>query len=77
MARQALRVDAVDISAVGVGKARQLARDADVEVDYSVCDCGAWEWRCETYDVVAAIFIQFAAPAFMLRSAFGSLEIPQ
>jgi len=71
MARQGLLVDAFDISTVGVAKARQLARDAGVEVGYSVCDCSAWQWQDDTYDVVAAIFVQFADPALRARLFAG------
>jgi SAM-dependent methyltransferase len=71
MARQGLLLDAFDISTVGVAKARQLALAAGVEVDYSVCDCSAWQWQDETYDVVAAIFIQFADPALRERLFSG------
>lgn len=62
LARQGLRVDAFDISSAGVDKARALAREAGVEVDYRVCDCAAWDWQPGSYDVIVAIFIQFAAP---------------
>lgn len=63
LARQGLRVEAFDISSVGVDKARALARDAGVEVSYRVCDCETWDWEAGGYDVIAAIFIQFADPA--------------
>lgn len=71
MARQGLEVDAFDISAVGAAKARQLARDAGVEVNYSVCDCSAWRWDEAAYDVVAAIFVQFADPALRAQLFTG------
>lgn len=67
LARQGLRVDAFDISPVGVGKARALAHAAGVEIDYRVCDCEAWDWQAGVYDVIAAIFIQFAAPPLRKR----------
>lgn len=67
LARQGMQVDAFDISAVGVDKARTLARNAGVEVDYRVCDCEAWAWKAGAYDVIAAIFIQFAAPPLRSR----------
>jgi SAM-dependent methyltransferase len=63
LARQGLRVQAFDISAVGVAKARRLAADAGVEVDHRVCACDAWPWAAATHDAVVAIFIQFADPA--------------
>jgi 2-polyprenyl-3-methyl-5-hydroxy-6-metoxy-1,4-benzoquinol methylase len=71
MAKHGLLVDAFDISAVGVAKARQLALAAGVEVDYTVCDCSAWQWQDKTYDVVAAIFIQFADPELRERLFAG------
>jgi 2-polyprenyl-3-methyl-5-hydroxy-6-metoxy-1,4-benzoquinol methylase len=62
LARQGLRVDAFDISEVGVAKARRLAADSGVAVDYSVADCDHWAWPAATYDAVVAIFVQFADP---------------
>lgn len=62
-----LEVDAFDISPVAVDKARRLARDAGVSVDYRVSDCDAWDWIPASYDVVVAIFIQFAGPALRAR----------
>lgn len=67
LARQGLQVDAFDVSSVGVEKARAFAREAGVEVDYRVCDCDAWDWQAGAYDVIAAIFIQFADPAMRSR----------
>jgi cyclopropane fatty-acyl-phospholipid synthase-like methyltransferase len=67
LARQGLRVDAFDISSVAVDKARKLASVAGVEVDYRVCDCESWHWEAGAYDVIAAIFIQFAAPSLRSR----------
>ena len=72
LARQGLLVDAFDISPVGVAKAQQLARDAGVEVALRVSDCDAWDWQAEAYDVVAAIFVQFAAPP-MRRRLFANM----
>lgn len=67
LARQGLRVDAFDVSAVAVEKACKLAREAGVAVDYRVADCEDWGWQEGAYDVVAAIFIQFAGPAARSR----------
>jgi SAM-dependent methyltransferase len=63
LARQGLRVTAFDFSPVGVEKARALARAAGVEVDYRQSDIFEWDWSAAEYDVVVAIFFQFAAPA--------------
>ncbi len=62
LAQQRHRVDAFDIAANGVAKARKLAADAGVSVNYSVADCDAWAWPADTYDAVLAIFVQFADP---------------
>lgn len=42
LAGRGLRVDAFDISSVGVAKARKRAFDAGVDVDYRVSDCETW-----------------------------------
>lgn len=67
LARQGLRVDAFDIAELGVAKARRLAVQAGVSVDYSVADCDRWAWPTDTYDAVVAIFVQFADPAMRER----------
>lgn len=67
LAQQGLQVDAFDVSSVAIEKARGLARAAGVEVAFQVSDCDAWNWTSASYDVVAAIFIQFADPAMRSR----------
>jgi SAM-dependent methyltransferase len=67
LARQGMQVDAFDISEVGVAKARRLAAEAQVSVNFSVADCDRWLWPVETYDTVAAIFVQFADPPMRER----------
>ena len=67
LARQGLRVDAFDISPVGVAKARALAAQAGVAVEFSVADCDQWPWPAATCDAVVAIFVQFADPAMRER----------
>jgi len=67
LARQGLVVDAFDISEVGVAKARRLAAEQGVSVDYTVSDCDAYPWPVDTYDGVAAIFVQFADPELRTR----------
>ena len=67
LAQQGLRVDAFDIAANGVAKARKLAADAGVTVNYSVADCDQWAWPLDTYDTVLAIFVKFADPAMRER----------
>jgi SAM-dependent methyltransferase len=67
LAQQGLAVDAFDISPVGVAKARELARTAGVAVQFHVSDCDAWPWTPQSYDHVAAIFVQFADPPLRQR----------
>jgi len=67
LARQGMAVDAFDISAVGVAKARKLADAAGVAVTFGVGDCDTWPWPTAAYDGIAAIFLQFADPAMRAR----------
>lgn len=62
LARQGLVVTAFDFSESAIAKARALARQSGVAVDYRLCDATRWDWRAVQYDVVAAIFVQFVAP---------------
>lgn len=67
LARQGLHVDAFDIAEAGVAKARGLATEAGVGINFAVCDCDAVVWPEAVYDGVAAIFVQFADPALRAR----------
>jgi SAM-dependent methyltransferase len=53
---------AMDASAVGVAKARELAADRGTAVDFRVADIMTWDWTPDAYDAVVAIFIQFLSP---------------
>ncbi len=55
LARQGLEVDAVDISEVGLAKARQLADEAGVILNTIVADLSAYSVTPETYDVIVVI----------------------
>lgn len=63
LAEQGLRVDAFDFSPTAVSKAERLALKRGVRVNFNVAETFAWNWAPSTYDLVAAIFIQFASPA--------------
>jgi SAM-dependent methyltransferase len=71
LAERGLAVDAFDISEVGVRKARALAAERGVEVDFQVAGCEALAWPEAVYDGVAAIFFQFADPALRQRIFSG------
>ncbi|WP_347312860.1 SAM-dependent methyltransferase [Defluviimonas sp. SAOS-178_SWC] len=61
LAGQGLRVTAFDPAANAVAKARKLASERDVTVDFQLCDLDGWDWS-RPFDVVAGIFIQFVGP---------------
>ncbi|MEF2073044.1 SAM-dependent methyltransferase [Consotaella aegiceratis] len=63
LAEQGLAVTSIDSSSVGLAKARRLAASRGVAVAFEQADVATWPWPPAAYDVVAAIFIQFAAPA--------------
>jgi SAM-dependent methyltransferase len=67
LAQRGLRVDAFDISDVGVAKARRLADAQGATVNFQVADFDGFAWPEMAYDGVAAIFIQFADPALRER----------
>lgn len=62
LAERGLIVTAFDFSPPGVAKARRLAVERGVAVDHRLADIYAWDWDAPGYDLVAAIFIQFAPP---------------
>jgi cyclopropane fatty-acyl-phospholipid synthase-like methyltransferase len=62
MAQQGLQVDAFDISPVGIAKAKKLAEQQGVEVNFSIHGVEDYPWTTGDYDAVVAIFIQFADP---------------
>jgi len=62
LAEQGLHVLSVDSSAVAQNKARALAQQRGVNVDFELADLLQWDWGVNRFDVVVAIFIQFAPP---------------
>ena len=62
LAQQGYEVDAFDIADIGVEKARKLASISGVTVNFQVSSAEDWSWQPRHYDVVVAIFIQFADP---------------
>ena len=67
LAEQGLDVLAIDFSPVALAKARALAHERGIALRTEVVDVTTWRWPQDAYDVIAAIFIHFAAPE---RSAF-------
>jgi cyclopropane fatty-acyl-phospholipid synthase-like methyltransferase len=63
LAQQGLQVHAVEASPVALNKAISLAQKRGVELRFEHADLLSWNWPESTYDLVVAIFIQFAGPA--------------
>lgn len=62
LAEQGLDVTAMDGSPVAVAKARTLAEERQVTVDFHVADIDTWDWAPAAYDLVVGIFFQFLPP---------------
>jgi SAM-dependent methyltransferase len=63
LAEQGLDVLSVDFSPLAQAKARKLATERGVTLKVAQADIINWDWPAAAFDVVAAIFFQFAAPA--------------
>lgn len=62
LAEQGLDVLSVDFSPLAQEKARKLAQERGVALRIEQADIINWDWPEATFDVVAAIFFQFALP---------------
>src|SRR6516165_9778298 len=62
LAEQGLDVLSVDFSPKAQAKAKALAQHRGVAVRFVQADVTAWDWPTDEFDVIAVIFIQFAAP---------------
>lgn len=67
LAKQGMQVIGFDASDIALAKAKQFAKDNQVEVEYSFSDTDSFTWQANTYDSVVGIFIQFADPAMRER----------
>jgi cyclopropane fatty-acyl-phospholipid synthase-like methyltransferase len=63
LAKLGCHVLGIDVSPLALEKARRLAQDAGVQVDFEHADVRAWRWLADEWDAIVSIFIQFAAPA--------------
>ena len=71
LAQQGLQVLSVEASAVALDKAKKLARQRGVAIDFEQADVAHWQWGENRFDAVAAIFIQFAPPALREKMFAG------
>ncbi|NNM50748.1 MAG: class I SAM-dependent methyltransferase [Pseudomonadales bacterium] len=62
LAEQGLHVTSVEGSQAAQVKARQLAAERQVNLNLVHADLLTWDWPVASFDVVVAIFIQFAKP---------------
>ncbi len=63
MASQGLEMTAFDMSETAVTRAKDLALQQGVSASFNVSDWDSWNWDAPGYDLLAAIFIQFAGPS--------------
>ena len=63
LAEQGLTVTTTDIAPRAIQKALALAERRGVALDAQLADLETWAWPQDAFDVVAAVFIQFAPPA--------------
>ena len=67
LAKQGMQVVGFDVSDIALKKAKQFAKDNQVEIVYSLSDTDGFNWQENTYDAVIGIFIQFAEPQMRAR----------
>ncbi len=61
LAGRGARLTAFDGAPTAVARAKALAGEAGVAVAHVLCDWAGWDWQRQ-FDLVVAIFIQFAGP---------------
>ncbi|MFA6229644.1 MAG: class I SAM-dependent methyltransferase [Rhodanobacter sp.] len=71
LAEQGLDMLAVDASTVGLAKGQRWAAERGVTLRQELADLAHWEFGVDRLDVIAAIFIQLAAPALRERLFAG------
>jgi cyclopropane fatty-acyl-phospholipid synthase-like methyltransferase len=57
LAKQGFSVTTVDVSSVGVERARKAARAAQFTMKVVLSDLNAWEWPIDRFDAVASIYL--------------------
>ena len=73
LASLGLDVLSLDFSANALKKARALAALRRVDLRFQQVDLATWPWPTAEFDVIVAIFIQFADPPFRQR-IFGGIK---
>jgi len=70
LACQGLEVTSLDWSAVGMGKARELAAARGVALETVVADAAGWDWPAARFDLIAWIYLHLP-PADRAVAAAG------
>jgi SAM-dependent methyltransferase len=73
LAQLGLDVLALDFSPTALEKARALAAARHVTLRIEQADLATWQWPAAEFDVIVAIFIQFAEPLFR-RKIFDGIK---
>ena len=73
LAEHGLDVTATDASPVGIAKARRLAEERGVAVQFELADLLTRKWEPDAYDIVVGIFIQFMGPDDR-TNVFGGIQ---
>lgn len=62
LAELGLKVTAFDMAPTAVDRGRALAAAKGVEVDFHVAGWDDWDWTDDRFDLIVAVFIQYAPP---------------
>ena len=73
LAEKGLDVLSLDFSPNALKKARALAAARGVSLRTELADLSQWQWPVAEFDVIVAIFIQFADPQFR-RQIFAGMK---
>jgi len=71
LAGRGLEVLSIDFSPVALAKAQKLAVERGVTLETAEVDLATWRWPALAFDLVVAIFIQFAPPPLRDRIFAG------
>ncbi len=76
LAEEGFEVTSIDYSAVGCGKARQLADERDVTLSVHCADLTEWDWQEDEFDAVVLVYLHFepSARREVYRRAVGALR---
>ncbi|WP_406645040.1 class I SAM-dependent methyltransferase [Aliisedimentitalea scapharcae] len=62
MAERGLTVTALEFAPTAIARARTLAAERNVSVDFQQSDILRRDWEADAYDLVVGVFIQFVGP---------------